>query len=208
MEIKERNVILILVLIIALIIIGVSIYNQQIKQEEIILEEVIEEEPTQQETKQQPENTTKEEIITIIVEEQELPKEVVIQISRFEFDKPEITIEPGTKVIWNNTDTRRHMITNKRIGLFRHMRKSLEFGDTFEYTFNEEGVYEILEANFGINGKVIVEKKDPNLITGQIIRNIEVNGISFLLISINLLVITALALVIGFWISKHQKEFS
>ena len=115
-------------------------------------------------------------------------------------------IEPGTKVIWQNTDDRRHMITNKRIGLFRQMRKSLEYMDTFEYTFNETGVYEILEANFGINGKIIVEEKKENIITGNVIKQIEVNGVAFLLTTVNIFAITMVILIIGFYMSRPHKK--
>jgi plastocyanin len=191
---KEVSIGLILLLVVALLIIGISIYRQYTQPEEIIQDGAEEEE---------------KEVVEIEVEEEpeiKEPSEVIISISRFEFDKPEITIKPGTTVIWNNTDTRKHMITNKTIGLFRRMRKSLEFGDTFEYTFNEPGVYEILEANFGINGKVIVEA-EPNLITGQVVKNIEVNGLGFLLVSLNLFGISMVALIAGFYFSRrHHKE--
>jgi|TARA_B100002003_G_C13999369_1_gene482514 plastocyanin len=187
---KEVSIPLILVLVVAISILGLSVYNQY-GTEEIIQEEIIEEELVEEPIVEKP----------VIVEE---PKEITVFISRFEFDKSEITIEPGTKVIWVNTDERRHMITNKRIGLFRTMRKSLEKGDTFEYTFNDPGTYEILEANFGINGKVIVENTNMGLVTGSVIGELEVNGANFLLLSINLFVITLLVLVIGFYVSRHK----
>ncbi|TKJ17675.1 hypothetical protein CEE44_04045 [Candidatus Woesearchaeota archaeon B3_Woes] len=186
---KRHDIALILIVLLGIATIGFSLYDYLNKEEvqEVAVEEVSEEP---------------------VVEEPKLlgPNEVLIQIFRNKFDKTEITIETGTKVIWKNMDTRRHMITNKRLGLFRTMRKSLEYGDTFEYTFNEPGIYEILEANFGINGYVIVEEPKPNLITGYVVSNLELNGLSFLLISINLFVITALALVIGFHISRKQQK--
>ena len=185
---KESVVPLVLVLLLAVIVIGVSIYDQMIMDEdEIIQEEVIEEDM--------------EKPVEVVVEEPEpeKPKEIVINIMRYEFDKPEVVIPVGTKVIWNNTDTRRHMITNKRIGLFRMMRKSLELGDTFEYTFDEPGTYEILEANFGIHALVIVEEE--NQITGGVIG---VSSSSFLVFAINLFLITLIILVVGFYVSKHK----
>ena len=176
----EIALIFIILLWIATIVFSVYDYLNKDEVQEVAVEEVSEPQP--------------------FVEEPKLigSNEVLIQIFRNEFDKKEITIEAGTKVIWENMDSRRHMITNKRIGLFRTMRKSLEKGDTFEYTFNEPGTYEILEANFGINGKVIVEKPKPNMITGYVVSSLELNGLSFLLISINLFVVTTLALVICF----------
>ena len=152
---KEVNIALAIILIIAISILGISIYSHYTK------EEIIQEELTQETINEIPEEPVIEK--PILVEE---PKEITIFISRYEFDKPEIIIEPGTKVIWTNTDDRNHMITNKKLGLFREIRKSLAKGDSFEYTFNDPGTYEILEANFGINGKVIVENKDINMITG------------------------------------------
>ncbi len=193
MKTKKRRLSLILILLLAFAVIGFSIYDYLNKEE-------VTQEKTTEEVSEKPSEAVVEEPKPLS------SNEVLIQIFRNEFDKPEITIETGTKVIWKNMDTRRHMITNKRIGLFRTLRKSLEYGDTFEYTFNDVGVYEILEANFGINGKVIVEEPKPNLITGYVVANLELNGLSFLLISINLFVVTTLALVIGFHISRKQQK--
>ncbi len=189
---KEGNPALLIALALAFVIIGLFAYEQFYNPEIIEKEVIIGEEPEPVVEKPSPPGTQ--------------PRDITIYISRFEFDKPEVIIEQGMKVIWENTDTRRHMITNKRIGLFRDMRKSLEYGDSFEYQFNDPGTYEILEANFGINGKVIVREKEYDMITGYIVKNIEVKGLSFLLISLNLLVITALALVIGFHISRHSQK--
>ncbi len=193
MKTKKRRLSLILILLLAFAIIGFSIYDYLNKEE-------VTQEKTTEEVSETPSEAVVEEPKSLASDE------VLIQIFRNKFDKPEITIETGTKVIWKNMDTRRHMITNKRIGLFRTLRKSLEYGDTFEYRFNDVGVYEILEANFGINGKVIVEEPKPNLITGYVVANLELNGLSFLLISINLFVITTTALVIGFHISRKQQK--
>ena len=192
MKTKKRGLSLILILLLAIAVIGFSIYDY-LNKEEV-------QEPVSEEVSETPSEAVVEEPKSLASDE------VLIQIFRYEFDKPEITIETGTKVIWKNMDTRRHMITNKRLGLFRTLRKSLEYGDTFEYTFNEPGVYEILEANFGINGYVIVEEPKPNLITGYVVANLELNGLNFLLISINLFVITTIALVIGFHISRKQQK--
>jgi plastocyanin len=211
---KEGNIALIFILVIVLIIIGIFMYEQINIKEEISRQGIqppIIEKPIEEPTKQTP------------IEEKPVEidkKEITILISRFDFDKPEIVIEPGTKVIWKNTDDRRHMITNKRLGLFRTMRKSLEQGDTFEYVFTQTGTYEILEANFGINGKVIVEKQtqpilitggavvttnsEPISITGYVVKNMEVNGIGFFIVSINIFLITMIVLVAGFYISKRD----
>ena len=187
---KRHDIALILIIILGIATISFSIYEYTNKKEvqESVIEEVSEPQPFIEEPKRVGSN------------------EVLIQIFRTEFDKKEITIQVGTKVIWQNMDTRRHMITNKRLGLFRTMRKSLEQGDTFEYTFDKPGSYEILEANFGINGLIIVEEKPPNMITGYVVSSLEVNGLTFLLLSINLFVLTTLALTVGFHVSRKQQR--
>lgn len=193
---KKRVFVVVLVLALVLVIISTFLYSEFGKQRET--EEKTTPERFSKEVTEEPEETAVGEL-EIVKEE---PKEVVIQILRFEFDKPEVVIEPGTKVIWKNTDTRRHMITNKRIGLFRKMRKSLSYGDTFEYTFNKAGTYEILEANFGINGRVIV--KEGNLITGGAVKSVDVNSNGVVLASAGILALTATTLGVGFYVSKKM----
>ncbi|MCK4521498.1 MAG: hypothetical protein KAU20_02910 [Nanoarchaeota archaeon] len=209
---KEGNIALIIVIIIALVIIGFSVYNSTQKEEEVseTIEEKVEWEP-----EGEAEEKTEEAAVA-----EEVPKEIVVSISRFKFDKPEIIIEPGTKVIWNNTDTRKHMITNKYLGLFRNMRKSLGYGDTFEYTFNEPGVYYILEANFGINGKIIVGKNVVNAdvivkkknesgiqsIIGNIVKDLQRGKTNSLTILFTVLLFTTIVFFIGFY--KHRDKKS
>ena len=205
---KRGRWILIAVLIVALAVIGLVLYQQMVSKEKIVQEEI------KVDSVQEPVKAVEPAI------EEPAPiktpsKEITIEISRFAFDKPEVTVPVGTKVIWKNTDERRHMITNPTIGLFRTLRKSLEQGDTFEYIFTEPGTYEILEANFGIRGLVIVEDTgssslvakagNNDLITGYIVKQIEINGLSFMLISTNLFVITAILLVIAFYISRRKR---
>jgi plastocyanin len=196
---KEVNIAIIAILVIALAIIGVSVYNILTKEQVVIQEDISEPGVVVPEPK--PAAVEKP------VEIEELPKTITILISRNSFDKPEIVIQPGTKVIWENTDTRQHVILDKRDQLqFRNIKKILNYGDTFEYTFNDAGVYEIIEANFGIKGKVIVQNSDikSNLITGNVVSNLEVDGFNFFLTSLNLLVITLAALVLGFYVSRRR----
>ncbi len=187
---KKRVFVVVLVLVLVFIIIGTSLYDQFSQNGKITSEE------TPEEVTEEPEEPIAEEL-EIVVEE---PNDVVIQISRFEFDRPEVVIVPGTKIIWKNTDSRRHIITNKRLGLFRELRKSLSYGDTFEYTFNEAGTYDILEANFGINGKVIVRER--NLITGNAVKSMDINANSVVLSSVGILALTATTIGVGFYVSK------
>jgi plastocyanin len=197
MQKKEANILLITLLVIALAVIGFSIYNIFMKKEVVIQEEV-------QPAVEEPKNIPGDVVDTNQPELAEKSPEITVLVYRYDFDKPEIIIAPGTKVIWKNLDTRQHVILDKRDQLqFRTIKKILDYGETFEYTFEKEGVYDIIEANFGINGKVIVTR-DSNLITGNAIGSMELGGSSFFLVSINLLVFTLLLLVLGFYISKHK----
>jgi len=137
----------------------------------------------------------------------ESPKEVTILISRYEFDKPNITIETGTKVIWKNTDDRRHMITDQSDGFLRNLRKSLEYGDTFEYTFDNPGTYKILEANFGIRGIVTVTGKTSSLITGSVVGPLSFDNLDakdLPVVSLNIFAISMTLLIFGFYISRYR----
>jgi plastocyanin len=57
-------------------------------------------------------------------------------IERFSFAPKEITIMPGTKVIWTNRDEAPHAVTsNDRL----FASKGLDTDDKFEHTFANEG---------------------------------------------------------------------
>ena len=130
-------------------------------QEQIPIEEVIVESP-EEPVAQQPEPPKK----TIA----DLAS-TLIQISRYSFDKMEITISKGTTVTWKNLDTRRHRMAcyttegseNKRVYLGEIM---LEGGKN-SYTFSEAGKFLCLDAVFGIRGFVNVEEKQS--VTGNAI---------------------------------------
>jgi plastocyanin len=59
-----------------------------------------------------------------------------IQIQKFAFAPKEITVTPGTKVIWTNHDETPHQIkaTDKSFA-----SKAMDTDDHFEYTFTSEG---------------------------------------------------------------------
>lgn len=240
---KEKNLAVILVLLLAFVIIGIPYLEKSNELNGEVQEVIIEEEPVKiTETSVNVPIETKPVVskkpITLSAK-----KEVVIQISRFDFDKPKITIDAGTTVIWENIDSRRHIITNKNIGLFKTIRKSLKQGERFDYTFNEPGVYEILEANFGIKGVIIVKEKSNivtgmvanteelnenmvvkninfvpeqelvvkktgsnQIVTGNMVKNVEVDSLKFILFSINLFALTMAALIIGFYLSRNKKR--
>lgn len=59
-----------------------------------------------------------------------------IQISKFTFVPKEITVAPGTKVIWINRDETPHAISAADKTF---MSKAMDTDDRYEYTFASEG---------------------------------------------------------------------
>jgi len=59
-----------------------------------------------------------------------------VQIHQFAFAPKEITVTPGTKVVWTNHDETPHQINaaDKSFG-----SKAMDTDDRFEYTFTTEG---------------------------------------------------------------------
>ena len=61
---------------------------------------------------------------------------VDISISKFAFAPKEITIAPGTKIIWTNHDETPHTVTSNDKSF---ASKGLDTDDKFEHTFAKEG---------------------------------------------------------------------
>ena len=61
---------------------------------------------------------------------------VVVNITKFAFAPKDITVAPGTTIVWTNRDEAPHTVTSrdKTFG-----SKGLDTNDTFEYTFATEG---------------------------------------------------------------------
>ena len=59
-----------------------------------------------------------------------------VQIRKFAFAPKEITIAPGTKIVWTNQDETPHTIIASD-GTF--VSKAMDTDDRFEYTFAKEG---------------------------------------------------------------------
>jgi plastocyanin len=59
-----------------------------------------------------------------------------VQIRKFAFAPKEITIAPGTKIVWTNQDETPHTIIASD-GTF--VSKAMDTDDRFEYTFTKEG---------------------------------------------------------------------
>lgn len=78
-----------------------------------------------------------------------------ISISGSKFTPSEITIAKGTIVKWTNNDGFKHTVTDKK-GSFDS--GDMTDGATFEYTFNESGVFDY-KCNYhsAMLGKITVE---------------------------------------------------
>ena len=68
---------------------------------------------------------------------------VEIDIAKFAYGPTEITVAPGTKVVWINHDQTPHTVTSsdKSFG-----SKGLDTDDTFEHTFAVEGDFSYICA--------------------------------------------------------------
>ena len=66
---------------------------------------------------------------------------VRVDIVKFAFGPKEITVAPGTSVVWTNRDETPHTIA---AGDKSFASKGLDTGDTFERAFDKEGDYAYL----------------------------------------------------------------
>ncbi|MEE8420384.1 MAG: cupredoxin family copper-binding protein [Dehalococcoidales bacterium] len=64
---------------------------------------------------------------------------VEVEISGFAFKPDTLTVPPGTTVTWTNLDGPAHTVTTRET---RYDSKLLPTGDTFSYTFEQNGTYE------------------------------------------------------------------
>ena len=62
-----------------------------------------------------------------------------VDITKFVFAPKEITIAPGTTIVWTNHDEVPHTVTSKDKVL---ASKALDTDDKFEYTFSQEGDFD------------------------------------------------------------------
>ena len=63
---------------------------------------------------------------------------VEVDITRFAFAPKEVTVAPGTRVVWTNRDETPHTIA---AGDRSFSSKGLDTGDAYEHTFAAEGDY-------------------------------------------------------------------
>jgi plastocyanin len=80
---------------------------------------------------------------------------VEIDMSGSRFSQPELTIAPGTEVVWTNRDSMRHSATAAD---FSFDSGTMEEGDTFSFVFNTPGTFDYY-CNFHPNmtGTITVE---------------------------------------------------
>jgi plastocyanin len=64
------------------------------------------------------------------------PSTVVVDIVKFAYGPKEITVAPGTKIVWTNHDETPHTVTSNDKSF---ASKGLDTDDTFEHTFPSEG---------------------------------------------------------------------
>jgi plastocyanin len=68
-----------------------------------------------------------------------VPATLSIDISKFAFAPKEVTVAPGTRIIWTNRDESPHTVTSQGRTF---ASRGLDTDDTFEYTFNREGDFD------------------------------------------------------------------
>ena len=61
---------------------------------------------------------------------------VELDIAKFAFAPKEITVAPGTKIVWTNRDEAPHTVTGNDKSF---ASKGLDTDDKFEHTFDKEG---------------------------------------------------------------------
>ena len=64
------------------------------------------------------------------------PSTVDINIAKFAYGPKEITVAPGTKIVWTNHDQAPHTVTSNDKSF---ASKGLDTDDKFEHTFTSEG---------------------------------------------------------------------
>ena len=67
---------------------------------------------------------------------QAAPPAATVDISKFAYGPKEITIAPGTKIVWTNRDETPHTVTSNDKSF---ASKGLDTDDKFEHTFASEG---------------------------------------------------------------------
>jgi len=83
-------------------------------------------------------------------------KSVQVNIAKFAYGPNDVTVTPGTTVVWTNQDETPHTVTSKDKSF---ASKGLDTGDKFEHTFSAEGDFTyICTIHPYMNGTVHVRK--------------------------------------------------
>jgi len=69
------------------------------------------------------------------------PQTVTVDITRFAFTPKDITVAPGTRIVWTNRDETPHTVTSNDRSF---ASKGLDTGDTYEHTFTSDGDFSYL----------------------------------------------------------------
>ena len=82
---------------------------------------------------------------------------VSVDITRFAFAPKEVTIAPGTRVVWTNRDEAPHTVTSSDKSF---ASKGMDTDDRFEHTFDREGDFAyICTVHPFMSGVVHVRKR-------------------------------------------------
>lgn len=136
-------------------------------EEEGIVPEEVEEEKIVEEDETVPEEIEEAEINESEEEqaEEELPPGThVVTIKELKLEPQELTIKKGDKVVWKHEDeweeegeTRHYLAAHNN----EFRTPILYYGDTFEHTFSETGIFTYIDIMYGgrdyMRGKIVVE---------------------------------------------------
>jgi plastocyanin len=82
-------------------------------------------------------------------------EDVEVKIDNFTYNPQQITVKPGTTVVWTNHDDIPHTVTSKT-GAFKS--KALDTDDKFSFTFTTPGRYDYFCAlHPHMTGSIVVE---------------------------------------------------
>ncbi|MDP7180447.1 MAG: cupredoxin domain-containing protein [Candidatus Woesearchaeota archaeon] len=134
---------------------------------------------------------------TTIIEEPPI-REVVIEIGGGYFDPEEITVPVGTTVIWENNDRRAHRVAANPPNREFYGDRIVP-GETYSYTFTNEGVFNYADINFfTMTGSIIVESRSSSITGNAIEWSGEANfaGAAFLIL---------IGVIMAFIVSMERK---
>jgi len=69
------------------------------------------------------------------------PRAVEVDIAKFAYGPKDITVAPGTKIVWTNHDETPHTVTSNDKSF---ASKGLDTDDKYEHTFSKEGDFTYL----------------------------------------------------------------